>query len=55
METSCSSCIYKNKCYYTPLEEWEERFCYPPCRWISEPHSDYIRDHIFKVMNEYEF
>ena len=55
MSISCSTCIYKNKCYYTPLEEWEEGFCYPPCRYLSEQHCDFIRDNTFRIMNKYEF
>lgn len=55
MYTTCSNCIYLNNCYYTPLEEWEERFSYPPCRWISKQHSDYIREYNFKIMNDFEY
>ena len=47
----CSECIYKNNCMYEPLEEWEERFLYPPCIWLSEQHVDYIRDKSFEIAN----
>jgi hypothetical protein len=51
----CSDCIYKNKCYYGPLEEWEERFLYPPCVYLSEYHVDYIRDKSFEAIDYFEF
>lgn len=49
---TCSECIYKTKCMYIPLEEWEEGCFYPPCVYISDKHNRIITDHNNSALEE---